>query len=177
MRTALEILIAALALLPLQTRAPRQATHAAPPPRAAEEPTKPPAIRGMLRRSDGQPIADAQIILRGFEDEACKDLYASREASAAGQEKLAACSKDLLTVQATPKGEFFFSGVQPGWYAVRFLWNIEPKPGKSPSADRVGEFLVIYAGKKDSSGRYDTLSHGSPFFFDAEKDYRIEFKY
>ncbi|HXZ19211.1 MAG TPA: hypothetical protein VEG63_04635, partial [Candidatus Acidoferrales bacterium] len=83
----------------------------------------------------------------------------------------------LFTVLSNEKGEFVFSGVQPGWYAVRFLWNIEPKPSSGPSADHISGFLVIYAAQPDVSGRYDTLSQGPAFHFDAVRDYSIEFKY
>ena len=137
----------------------------------------PPAIRGTLLRAGTVPIAGAQVILQVFNDEACAKLFDRRSDSPEDSGKLAKCSRDLFTVYSNEKGEFVFAGVQAGWYAVRFLWNIEPKPSTGPSADHIAGFLVLYAAQKDVSGRYDTLSQGPAFQFDAAQDYRIEFKY
>jgi len=144
---------------------------------AAQDSSNPPAIRGTLLHTAAEPIAGAQVTLQVFDDEACAKLFDAQSDSPQDSEKLSTCSRDLFTVQSDAKGEFVFSGVQPGWYAVRFLWNIDPKPSSGPSADHISGFLVIYAAQPDVSGRYDTLSQGPAFHFDAARDYSIEFKY
>jgi len=137
-----------------------------------------PAIRGTLLRSSGAPIAGAQVILQSLDGEDCAKLFNNKkEKSPKDAAKLSKCAHDLFTIETNEKGEFSFAGVQAGWYDVRFLWNIEPKPAQSPSADTVGDFLVIYAGHKDVTGRFDTLSQGDAFQFDAARDYSISFKY
>ncbi len=113
-------------------------------PQAGADSPLPAAIRGKLLH-DIVPIADAQVTLQVFNDEACAKLFDMRSDSPEDAEKLAKCSRDLFTVQADEKGEFVFSGLQPGWYAVRFLWNIDPKPSTGPSADFISGFLVVYA--------------------------------
>ena len=147
-------------------------------PSAAQKPSLPPAIRGSLVRASGAPIAGAQVILQSLDSEDCARLFNKKgQKSPEDAAKLSKCVHDLFTLESNAKGEFSFAGVQPGWYDVRFLWNIEPKPGKSPSADTIGDFLVLYAGHKDVTGRFDTLSQGDAFLFDAARDYSISFKY
>jgi tetratricopeptide (TPR) repeat protein len=145
--------------------------------RSTADSLEPPAIRGTLLRAGGVPIADAEVTLQVFRDEACAKLFDLKSSSPEDASKLSKCSRDLFTVQSNEKGEYVFAGVQAGWYAVRFLWNIEPKPSSGPSADHIGGFLVVYAAQKDVSGRYDTLSQGPAFHFDAALDYVANFKY
>jgi tetratricopeptide (TPR) repeat protein len=146
-------------------------------PQAVGDSSASPAIRGTLLRADGAAIAGAEVTLQSFRDEACAKLFDLRSDSPEASAKLSRCSQDLFAEQTNEKGEFAFVGVQAGWYAVRFLWNIEPKPTSGPSADHVGGFLVVYAAQKDVSGRYDTLSQGPAFHFEAVQDYRTDFKY
>ena len=146
-------------------------------PQAALDNSDLPAIRGSLVKAGGAPIAGAQVNLQVFSDEACARLFDARSTSPKDSRTLSECTRDLLRVQSNEKGEFVFAGIQPGWYAVRFLWNIEPKPSRGPSADHIGGFLVVYAAQKDVSGRYDTLAQGPTFHFDAARDYRTDFKY
>lgn len=146
-------------------------------PQPVPENSEPPAIRGTLLHAGGAPITGAQVTLQVFDDEACAKLLDLRSSSPEDAARLSKCSRDLFTVPSNDRGEFAFAGVQPGWYAVRFLWNIEPKPSKGPSADHIEGFLVVYAAQKDVSGRYDTLSQGAAFLFDAAQDHRIQFKY
>ena len=143
----------------------------------AQTSSTPPAIRGTLVHAGVGPIAGAQVILQVFNDEACAKLFDASKPSADDSARLARCSRDLFTVQSNDSGEFVFAGVQPGWYAVRFLWNIEPKPSKGPSADHIDGFLVLYAAQPDVTGRYDTLSQGPAFHFNGAKDYRTDFSY
>ena len=139
--------------------------------------SNPPAIRGTLLRGSGAPIVGAEVTLQVFSDEDCAKLFDAGSDSPEIAAKLRKCSRDLFTEPSNDKGEFAFTGVQAGWYAVRFLWNIEPKPSTGPSADHVSGFSVVYAAQKDVSGRYDTLSQGPVFHFDAAQDYRADFKY
>lgn len=154
----------------------QQAAGKSASPQAPAAPPSPPAIRGRLLH-DIAPVAGAQVTLQVFNDEPCAKLFDARSDSPEDAEKLTKCSRDLFTVQSDEEGEFVFSGVQPGWYAVRFLWNIDPKPSAGPSADFISGFLVVYAAQPDVSGRYDTLSQGPAFYFDAVQDHSIEFKY
>jgi len=146
-------------------------------PGLVPEPWSPPGIRGTLLRPGRIPIAGAQVVLQMFNDEACAKLFDLPRTSPEDAARLAKCSRDLFTVETDENGKFAFAGVQAGWYAVRFLWTIEPKPSTGPSADHISGFLVVYAAQKDASGRYDTLSQGPAFHFTAERDYTIEFKY
>jgi len=146
-------------------------------PSAALVPAAPSAIRGTLLHGGGLPIAGAQVVLQVFADKACARLFDTTNPSSEDSAKVAKCSRDLFSVESNEKGEFIFSGVQPGWYAVRFLFNIEPKPSKGPSADHLDGFLVIYAAQKDVSGRFDTLAQGPAFEFTATQDYRVDFRY
>jgi hypothetical protein len=146
-------------------------------PQGAQDSSGPLAIRGRLLRAGSAPIVGAQVVLQVFNDERCAKLFELRSDSPQDTEKLSQCSRDLFSVESNANGEFLFAGLQAGWYAVRFLWNIEPKPSTGPSADHIDGFLVLYAAQKDVSGRFDTLSQGPAFHFDAARDYRIDFKY
>ena len=134
------------------------------------------AIRGTLNAS-GRPFADAEIILQSFANEKCAKLFEDKKPTPAKIARLNACSKDLPSIRPNPEGAFKFENLPPAWYALRFLWNINPRPSTAPLAITVGRFVVMYAGFKDESGRYDTMTQGRPFYFSGKTDFVIEFDY
>jgi hypothetical protein len=132
----------------------------------------PNAIRGTLSEA-GTPITEATIFLQSFDDETCAKLFsAAREDRKAGS-KLESCMHDESTTSPDAAGSYKFTSPGAGWYAVHFLWNIGKKP--SQSMFNQGQWAVMYAGHKDSTGRYDALAQDTPFYFSANEDVTRDF--
>ena len=141
---------------------------------AQREPTR---IRGTLSER-GRPIVDATVFLQSFEDERCAKIFASQKASRKAQQKLDRCMHDLSTTISDSQGRYEFTGLKPGWYAVHFLWNISEKPSLANSLFKEGSWGVVYAGHRDSTGKYDTMAQDSPFYYsgkdDAPRDFEMQ---
>jgi len=134
------------------------------------------AIQGTLRHGS-EPIVQADIFLQFFADEKCAKMFDKGDhakLSRKAAEQLGRCAPDAASIRVGPDGRFIFTNLSPGWYAVRFLWEIQPKPNPMAPFTRSG-FLIVYAGYKDHSGRYDTMAQGRPFFFNGDKSVTFEF--
>ncbi len=83
---------------------------------------------------------------------------------------------DVTTALPDSRGDYEFTGLKPGWYAVHFLWNISEKPSPSQSLFKEGRWGVVYAGRKDSSGKYDTMAQGFPFYYSGKDDAAMDFE-
>jgi hypothetical protein len=125
------------------------------------------AIRGTLSDS-GTPIAEATIFLQLFDDESCAKLFVAGKEDRKSVKKLESCMHDVSTTSPDAAGNYKFPHVKPGWYALHFLWNIRKKPGQPTFTQ--GRWTVMYAGHKDSTGRYDTMAQAIPFYFSAKED-------
>lgn len=132
-------------------------------------------IRGTLKASS-KPITDAELIIQHFADEKCAKLLEEKKPTPDKIARMEACSEDLIPIRPDASGSFEFVNLKPGWYALRFLWNIEPKP-KPGTIVRVDRFVLVYAGYRDNSGRYDTFVQGRPFHYSGKADVVIHFEY
>ena len=130
------------------------------------------AIRGTLSE-DGTPIAEATIFLQSFDDEMCAKLFTTAKDDQKSASKLESCMHDVSTTSSDAAGNYKFTDPRAGWYAVHFLWNIGKKP--SQSMFNQGQWTVMYAGHKDSTGRYDTMAQDTPFYFSAREDVTRDF--
>ena len=140
---------------------------------AAED--QPTPLRGVLKEK-GQPIVDAAVFLQSFDDERCARIFSSQRASRKDQKRLDRCVHDVSTAVPDSRGYYEFTGLKPGWYAVHFLWNISEKPSHSQSAFKEAYWGVIYAGKKDSTGKYDTMAQNFPFYYSGKNDAPRDFE-
>ena len=136
-------------------------------------------VRGRLRDTDG-PIKDADIYLQYFEDEKCTKLLFTRGAYDKKEgdkleSRLNSCSRDLPPTKPDEQGRYEFRGLKPGWYALRFLWNISQKPKDALTFFEQKGFVVGYYAEKDIQKKYDSMAQGKPFYFsgkeDSEKNY------
>jgi hypothetical protein len=127
-------------------------------------PAQPTPLRGTLREK-GQPIMDAAVFLQSFDDEHCAKIFASQKPSRRLQKKLDRCMHDVST--AVPDS---------GWYAVHFLWNMSEKPSSAQSLFKEGRWGVIYAGRKDTTGKYDTMAQDFPFYYSGANDAARDFE-
>jgi len=119
-------------------------------------------VRGTLREN-GAPIVDAAVFLQSFDNEGCAKLFTKKNWNQKSVEKLRSCMHDVSTTTVDGTGSYRFSNLNAGWYAVHFLWNIAEKPKRFPNSTKVGNWGVMYAGYKDSTGKYDTMAQDSPF--------------
>ena len=130
-------------------------------------------IQGTLREN-GVPIVDAAVFLQSFDNEECAKLFTKRSWNQKSAEKLAAklrlCTHDVSTTTVDATGNYRFTDLKAGWYAVHFLWNIAEKPKRFPDSTKEGNWLVMYAGYKDSTGKYDTMAQDVPFNFSGKED-------
>jgi hypothetical protein len=83
---------------------------------------------------------------------------------------------DVSTTSVDATGNYRFTGLEPGWYAVHFLWNITKKRKAFPDFTKEGSWVVLYAGHKDSTGKYDTMAQDVPFNFSGTEDVIRDFE-
>jgi hypothetical protein len=133
----------------------------------------PAVIRGTLS-DKGRPIVDAEVYLQSLENEHCAKLFAGT-IDLKKQQELQRCMHDLSSSHTDDQGHYQFSETKAGWYVVHFLWNIADKPSHPMASFKEGDWFVAYAGQKDSTGKYDTMAQGRPFYSagreDAVKDF------
>ena len=129
----------------------------------------PSAIRGMLGEN-GTPIVEATVFLQSFDDARCAKLFTSKKGNSRSVQKLRLCMHDVSTTTPDAHGIYQFSAPKAGWYVVHFLWSTGKTPSQSPSLFKEGRWVVVYAGHKDSTGKYDTMAQDSPFYFSAKED-------
>ena len=135
-------------------------------------------VRGTLRDTDG-PIKDADIYLQYFEEEKCAKLFASIPHDHKERDKLVkrlkSCSLDLPPTKPDEQGRYEFRGLKPGWYALRFLWNISQKPKEALTFFEQNGFVVGYYVGKDLQKKYDSMAQGKPFYFSGKEDGEINY--
>jgi hypothetical protein len=141
---------------------------------SAQTSARRPTVKGGLM-DQGKPISDAEIILQSFEDEKCAKLFLDKKPNAKKVAKLQACTKDQPPIRPNDEGAFEFDDLSPGWYNLRFLWNIREKPSQWISMTKDQQFAILYAGHKDETGRYDTMAQSRPFEFSGKQDVVIRF--
>jgi Tetratricopeptide repeat len=134
----------------------------------------PSVIRGTLS-DNGTPIAEATIFLQSFDDETCAKLFTTGKEDPKSAGKLESCMHDVSTSSPDAAGSYKFTDPRAGWYAVHFLWNIGKKPSQSMYSFSQGRWTGMYAGHRDSTGRYDTMAQDTPFYFSAKEDVTRDF--
>jgi hypothetical protein len=139
------------------------------------------SIRGTLRDSNG-PIGDADIYLQYFNDEKCAKLFARRDYNPADEKamdraagQLRKCSYDLPRTKPDGQGHYQFDGLKPGWYAMRFLWNIHDKPKESTAYSERNGFIIGYYVWKDLQEKYDSMAQGMPVYYSGKEEVVIDF--
>jgi len=134
-------------------------------------------IRGSLRQR-GNPINDAAVFLQSFDDEHCAKIFVRKKGNRRMLRKLDHCTHDVATASADADGHYRFEGQKPGWYAVHFLWNIDGSSLPRMSTFYEGDWVVLYAGQKDLTGKYDTMAQDIPFLYpesgDIERDFNTQ---
>ena len=140
----------------------------------------PARLMGTLQDSDS-PIDDADIYLQYFADEKCAKLFAKKvnpydqKAVNETRHRLEECSHDLDPIKPDGQGHYQFDGIKPGWYAMRFLWNIHQKPKHSMAYLEQNGFAVGYYSGKDLQKKYDAMAQGTPFQFSGKKDVVVNY--
>lgn len=132
------------------------------------------AIHGTLREN-GAPIAEATILLQSFDDETCARLFTTAKEDSKAASKLESCMHDVSTASPDAAGNYKFTNPRAGWYAIHFLWSIGKKPSQSMYSFNQGQWTVMYAGQKDSTGKYDAMAQGAPFYFSAKEQVTRDF--
>jgi hypothetical protein len=133
-------------------------------------------IRGTLREN-GAPIVDATVYLQSFDNEDCAKLFTKKSRNEKLVKRLQSCMHVVSTTNVDATGNYRFTDLKAGWYAVHFLWNIAKKPKRFPDSEKEGSWLVMYAGYKDSTGKYDTMAQDVPFRFLGTEDVIRDFGY
>ena len=133
-----------------------------------------PVIRGTLSDKGG-PIVDAEVNLQSLEDEQCAKLFAGKTDLKKAQE-LRQCTHDEGSTHSDEQGHYEFVETKAGWYAVHFLWSITDKPNHPMTTFKEDGWFIQYAGRKDSTGRFDTMAQGKPFYYSGKEDAAINFE-
>jgi hypothetical protein len=126
-------------------------------------------IRGNLKEN-GKPISEATVFLQSLDDEKCAKLFSSGKADNRTVRKFGLCVHDLSEASPDASGNYHFNVPKAGWYAIHFLWNVGEKPRAPQTAFKRGTWSLIYAGYKDTSGRYDAMAQETAFYFGASED-------
>ena len=84
--------------------------------------------------------------------------------------------QDVATAVPDSLGYYEFAGLKPGWYAVHFLWNISEKLCSAESLFKEGHWGIMYAGEKDSTGKYDTMAQDCPSYYSGRDDGARDFE-
>src|SRR6266436_8025120 len=74
--------------------------------------TTPVAVIGTL--FDKGRVSDAEIDLQLLQDENCSKLFVSKRMNTQAQQKLKACTRDLLSTHPDSKGRYRFADLVPG---------------------------------------------------------------
>jgi hypothetical protein len=135
--------------------------------------TNPGAITGTL--FDKSPVTEADIDLQLLQDEKCAKPFVSRLKDAKGRRKLESCTRDLSSTHPDSEGRYRFPNLAPGWYALHFVWSMAEKPA-DPVTFKRGEWLVLYPGYRDKTGKYDAFAQGEPFYVSGDADVVRKFK-
>jgi hypothetical protein len=143
------------------------------PPTATPEP---PTVFGTLIGSDGA-IAEAEITLETYQDEACVKLAEATELSDAEKKQLDDCSSDYASTTSNAEGQYKFSEVTPGWYKLSFTWILNQKPDLLLPLDFKNGFLIAYYETNTTPKVYSALALGEIFQFSGEIDMVINFDY
>jgi hypothetical protein len=133
-------------------------------------------IAGKLIDVNG-PITDAQVILQTFKDEKCVKLFSSKKYSEEEARKLAVCSHELPPIAPDNQGQYQLTNIPAGWYVLLVIWNMNEKPNTSVSMFQKGDFVISYSSAKDSSGKYDGMAQGKPFYFSGRENLVLDFDY
>lgn len=128
-----------------------------------------PVVQGMLR-DQGQPITSAEVYLQSLRDKHCVNVFSGKRRDWVKERELDQCLHDQASTPVDANGHFQFAGLKPGWYALHFLWNIREKPEHADVCLKRDNWAVIYAGRKDSTGRYDTIAQDKAFYFSGTED-------
>jgi hypothetical protein len=120
-------------------------------------------IRGTLKEN-GSPLLDATVYLQSFDNEGCANLFNSEAQDRRSAKKLSSCIHDVRTTIVEATGSYQFIELKAGWYAVHFLWNIKEKPSPYPASFVEGNWRAVYAGHKDSTGKYDSMAQDRAIF-------------
>jgi tetratricopeptide (TPR) repeat protein len=132
------------------------------------------SISGTLNGKAG-PISDAELVLLSVREEKCADTFNAAHPSKEALATLNACASAVAAARPDAKGHFEFKPTPPGYYSLRFLWNIAPQPQVAPTTYYDGQFLVMFTAQKDPSGRYDTSAQSRPFHFTQKESAIINF--
>lgn len=135
---------------------------------AAHSQTALPLIRGSIK-DRGQPIADAAVFLQALDDEHCAKLFRDKN-QASKLKEMQRCAHEAASTQTDGQGYYQFAETKAGWYLIHFLWNIAGKPRDAESCFKQGNWIVLYARHKDTTGKYDTMAEDRPFYFSATRD-------
>lgn len=137
-------------------------------------------VKGTLQDTNG-PINDADIYLQYFDDEKCAKLFTKKvnpfdqKAVKKLTDRLTHCARDLTPIKPDEQGRYYFEGIKPGWYAMRFLWNIHQKPEQGGAIFERSGFVIAYHPEKDIQKKYDTMAQGMPFYFSGKNDVVIDY--
>ena len=93
------------------------------------------------------------------------------------ERQLEKCSKELPVVKPDKEGRFVFTNMKPGWYALRFLWNIKQKPDKPLDSFSRNGFIIGYSVGKDLQGKYDAMAQGMASYCSGKEDHIITFDF
>jgi hypothetical protein len=129
----------------------------------------------------GKPV-QALVSLEQLRDASCTDLYAEKGEATSDREKKSNREKKARDCRGTVQnseitGKYEFSGLQSGWYILRFQWVMsQPPDSKKPIGCAVQGWSISYVPWKES-GKYKGFAQSPPFEVQAGESKSMDFNY
>ena len=116
------------------------------------------------------------VFLQRLQDKSCADLYlVSGTLSSDQMKKERSCSGPVSRVEVA--GTYDFSGIEPGWYILRFQWEMKnPTDSKKAIGCRIQGWAVSYVPWKES-GKYKGFAQSPPFELGDKELKTLDFNY
>jgi len=124
---------------------------------------------------EGTP-AEALVSLTQLPDESCANLFSGDNKSITDPLKKAeSCPGPEQNLEA--KGKYEFTGLEAGWYILRFRWVMkQPPDSKKPVGCKVQGWSISYVPLK-VAGKYRGFAQSPPFHLVDGEPRKLDFNY
>jgi hypothetical protein len=137
-------------------------------------------LYGSIADSD-KPV-QALVSLEQLRDESCRELYSGKSETTSDKAKKSDKEKKATECRGTVQnseitGKYEFSGLQAGWYVLRFQWVMsQPPDSKKAIGCFIDGWSISYVPWK-ASGIYKGFAQSPPFEIQDGESKSMDFNY
>ena len=131
-------------------------------------------LRGAI--ADHGKSVNGLVFLQRLQDKSCADLYLVNGTLSSDQmKKERSCNGPVSRGEVA--GTYDFSGIEPGWYILRFQWEMKnPPDSKKAIGCWIQGWAVSYVPWKES-GKYKGFAQSPPFELGDKELKTVDFNY